>query len=236
MAGSRTLAQILLSEAEESLQEVMETVHLEAGQILFNRDDPGDAFYIIDSGHIRIFTFDEAGEELTLNTLGPGETLGELALVDDQLRSASASAVGPCVLRRLHRRDFLRLLEESPALSTAVIRLLSQRARYMTDYIEQLGHWARLITAGQYNQAMAHIHATETSSTRALAAVADAVSQMVRAVKEREEKLRAELAKLRIEIDEEKRKQQVAEITETDYFQDLAREARRLRDHSQEPD
>jgi hypothetical protein len=66
--------------------------------------------------------------------------------------------------------------------------------------------------------------------------VADAVSQMVRAVKEREEKLRAELAKLRIEIDEEKRKQQVAEITETDYFQDLAREARRLRGHSKEPE
>jgi CRP-like cAMP-binding protein len=234
MAGSKTLAQILLSEAEESLHEVMETVHLEAGQILFNRDDPGDAFYIIDSGHIRIFTFDEAGEELTLNTLGPGETLGELALVDDQLRSASASAVGPCTLRRLRRKDFLRLLEQSPALSTAVIRLLSHRARYMTDYIEQLGHWARLIAAGQYNQAMAHIHATEATSNRALSAVADAVSQMVRAVKEREEKLRAELAKLRIEIDEEKRKKQVAEITETDYFQDLAREARRLRDHSKE--
>jgi hypothetical protein len=104
----------------------------------------------------------------------------------------------------------------------------------MTDYIEQLGHWARLVAAGQYNQAMAHIQAADTSSTRALSAVADAVGQMVKAVKEREDKLRAELAQLRIEIDEEKRKQQVAEITETDYFQDLAREARRLRGHSTE--
>ncbi|MBN1178326.1 MAG: cyclic nucleotide-binding domain-containing protein [Anaerolineae bacterium] len=233
MANRESLAKILLTEADASLQSVLEVVHLEDGQVLFNRDDPGDAFYIIDSGQIRIFTFDEAGEELTLNTLKAGETLGELALVDGQPRSASASAIGPAVLRRLRREDFLEMVHNSPALSQAVFRLLSQRARHMTEYIERLGHWARLVAAGQYTQAMANIENVE-SSDRALVAVADAVKQMVRAVKEREEKLRKEVAQLRIEIDEERRKLRVAEIVDTDYFQDLTKRVRNLRSQSEE--
>ena len=226
-----SLAEVLLAEAENSLQDVWKTVTLEDGEVLFNRDDPGDAFYIVDSGQIRIFTFDEAGEELTLNTLKAGETLGELALIGDQPRSASVSAVGPAVLRRLSREEFLEMVHNSPALSQAVFRQLSQRARYMTEYIERLGHWARLVAVGQYSQAMASIENVEASD-RALLAVADAVKQMVRAVKEREEKLREEVAQLRIEIDEERRKLRVAEIVETDYFQDLSKQARNLRRRS----
>jgi CRP-like cAMP-binding protein len=231
MEGRESLAKVLLSEAENSLQDVIETVALEDGEVLFNRDDPGDAFYIVDSGQIRIFTFDEAGEELTLNTLRAGETLGELALVDSQPRTASVSAVGPAVLRRLRRDDFLDMVHNSPQLSQAVFRQLSQRARHMTEYIERLGHWARLVAVGQYNQAMASIENVEASD-RALMAVADAVKQMVRAVKEREEKLREEVAQLRIEIDEERRKLRVAEIVETDYFQDLSQKARNFRKQS----
>jgi MinD-like ATPase involved in chromosome partitioning or flagellar assembly/CRP-like cAMP-binding protein len=229
MTDQRTFAQILLSEARTSLQGVLAAVQLEDREVLFNRDDPGDAFYIIDSGRIRIFTFDEEGQELTLNTLGPGETLGELALVDDQPRSASASAIGPCALRRLSRDDFLRMVHNSPVLSQAVVQLLSRRVRHMTDYIEYLGHWSRMVAAGQYNQAMASIRDME-STDRAFTAVADAVGQMVKAVKEREEKLRKELAQLRIQIDEKKRQEHVSEIIETDYFRDLSKKARDLRE------
>ena len=52
---------------------------------------------------------------------------------------------------------------------------------------------------------------------------------MVKAVQEREERLREEVAQLRIKIDDARRKQQVEEITETDYFQTLARQAQSLR-------
>ena len=60
-------------------------------------------------------------------------------------------------------------------------------------------------------------------------AVADAVRYMVQAVQEREEQLREEVAQLRIQIDESKREEQVSEITETDYFQDLTQHAESLR-------
>jgi hypothetical protein len=81
---------------------------------------------------------------------------------------------------------------------------------------------------------MAGIQDAGAASDRALTAVAEAVEHMVQAVKEREEKLRREVAQLRIEIDEEKRKQQVSEITETDYFQSLAERAREIRGRSEE--
>ena len=233
MNNPGTLTQILLSDDAADVRAKMVTVELSDGEVLFNRGDSGDAFYVIESGQIRIFTHDEEGRELTLNTMSPGEAFGELALVDDRPRSASASAVGPTSLRRLSQEDFLSEVHTSPALSETVTRLLSQRTRHMTDYIERLGHWARLVAEGKYNQAMEGIRDTEKGSDRALAAVADAVESMVTAVREREERLKREVAELRIQIDEDKRKQQVAEITETDYFKQLTKQARQMRKRSE---
>ena len=229
-----TLADAILAEEKASLEEVLETIKLKDGEVLFQRGDPGDAFYIIDSGRIRIFTHDEEERELTLNTLEQGEAFGELALLDEQPRTAGAAAAGPATLRRLRREDFISQVHTSPVLTDTVIRLLVERTRHMTDYIERLGHWARLVAEGNYNQAMENIQAEEGSADRALAAVADAVKGMVRAVKEREERLKSQVKELRIQIDETKRKKQVEEITETDYFQKLSSQARDLRKRSKE--
>jgi CRP-like cAMP-binding protein len=229
MTDSGALINALLADEADSLHDAMETVRLSDGEVLFQRGERGDAFYVIDSGQIRIFTLDEEGSELTLNTLAAGEAFGELALVDDRPRSASAAALGPAVLRRLRRDEFLARVHTSPALTDIVIRLLSQRTRHMTDYIEWLGQWARLIAEGQYDQAMQSIRDEQSAPDRALAAVADAVRYMVQAVQDREERLREEVAQLRIQIDESKREEQVSEIAETDYFQGLTQHAESLR-------
>lgn len=234
MNDTATLVQMLLSDKATSLRDAMGIVHLADGEILFHRGEIGDAFYLLESGQIRIFTLDEGGQELTLNTLEAGEGFGELALLDDQVRSASAAAVGPTTLRRLRREGFLTKLHTSPALTQGVICLLSQRTRHMTDYIERLGHWARLVAAGQYSQAIENIQAEEGPADRTLAAVNDAVKSMVQAVQEREEQLRREVIQLRIQIDEAKRKRQVAEITETDYFRKLAEQAESMRERFNE--
>jgi CRP-like cAMP-binding protein len=212
----------------------MTTVRLADGEVLFHRGEAGDALYVVESGQVRIFTLDEAGRELTLNTMNPGEALGEMALVDDRPRSASVAAIGPTTMSRLSREDFLNMVHTSPALTNRVIRLLSERARHMTEYIELLGRWARLVAEGRYDRAMNSIRDRKESSDRALVAVADAVEGMVRAVREREERLQKEVAQLRIQIDDTKRREQVEEITETDYFKSLAQQARDLRKQSKE--
>ncbi|MCA1991915.1 MAG: cyclic nucleotide-binding domain-containing protein [Coleofasciculus sp. S288] len=219
----------ILREDPELRQNVIKTVHLSDGEILFHRGDPGDAFYLIETGQIRIFTLDREGKEITLNTLSAGETLGELALVDSQPRSASAIAIGSSTLLRLKGEDFLERVYKSPILTQCIIQLLSQRARHMTEYIEQLGHWARLIIDGQYDQVLKRIEEVDTRGERAVAAVAGSLRQMVKAVRQREERLLEEVTQLRIEIDQEKRKQQVEEITKTDVFKKLAKQAGRRR-------
>jgi CRP-like cAMP-binding protein len=234
MSKQITLTQAILAEESTSLQGLLSTVELSDKQVLFQPGDPGDAFYIIDSGKIRIFTHDEEGKELTLNTLDAGEAFGELALLDDQPRTAGAAAAGAATLRCMRREDFLAQVHTSPTLTDIVIRLLVERTRHMTDYIEWLGHWARLVAQGKYNQAMKNIQDQEDGADRALAAVAEAVKSMVEAVQKREEQLKKEVKKLQIQIDETKRQQQVDEITETDYFQKLTSQARDLRKRSKE--
>jgi CRP-like cAMP-binding protein len=228
MTDSKAL-KALLTDKTSALYECMTTVRLDAGEILFKRGDPGDAFYVVESGRVRVFTLDEEENELTLNALGAGEAFGELALVDDRPRSASVAALEPTTLRRLQRGDFLARVHTSPALTEVVIGLLSLRARHMTDYIERLGQWARLVAEGQYDHAMASIQAEKSAPDRALSAVADAVRMMVQAVQEREDQLRQEVAQLRIQIDESKREERVSEITETDYFQSLTQHAEDMR-------
>jgi CRP-like cAMP-binding protein len=141
--------------------------------------------------------------------MSPGESLGEMALLDGQPRSASASAIGSCTVLRLKRDDFLMHIHHSPISIESIIQILSERARHMTGYIEQMGHWARLIIDGQYNQVIEIVEQLDPEGDRALVAVADSLKEMVKAVQEREESLRQEIIQLRSEIDEQKRKQKV---------------------------
>jgi len=229
MSEQAALIRALLATEMERLREAMRPVELSDGDILFHRGDPGDAFYIVQSGQVRIFTCDEAGREITLARLGPGEAFGELALLDDNPRSASVSAIGPVTLLRLSRDDFRARVHASPALTQALLQLLSERARSLTEYIEQLGQWARMVAEGKYKQVMQSIQQVQESGDRTLAAVAESVKSMVRAIQEREDKLRQEAARLRIQIDEDRRRCQVESITSSSYFQQLSQQARDLR-------
>jgi CRP-like cAMP-binding protein len=105
---------------------------------LFHKDQVGDALYIVESGRVRIFMPSEAGEELTVDVLGPGDVFGEMALLDGQPRSASAVTLEDAVLYVLGREEFQRQLAASPALAAAVLALLSARLRHVMEYAETL--------------------------------------------------------------------------------------------------
>ncbi|HEY3248991.1 MAG TPA: Crp/Fnr family transcriptional regulator [bacterium] len=108
------------------------------GTIVFHKDQPGDALYLVEAGHVRIFLPTAGGEELTVDVAGPGDVFGELALLDGRPRSASAETLEDCVLQVLSRDEFQTYLAATPRFAASLIELLSTRLRQITEYAESL--------------------------------------------------------------------------------------------------
>src|SRR5512145_2113044 len=83
--------------------------------ILFE-DDPGDALYIVSTGQVKVVLIGEDGREVILSVLGEGEFFGEMALIDDEPRSAHVIAMEDSQLLVLRREDFEGILTQSPKI------------------------------------------------------------------------------------------------------------------------
>jgi len=106
-------------------------------QLIFSQGDEGDALYGVASGRVRIFAADDKGHEIFLNILGPGDTFGEIALLDGLPRTASAMATAASTLVIIPRLQFLKRLEVDPGLSEHLMRLLCERLRWVSDLVEE---------------------------------------------------------------------------------------------------
>ncbi|MFE4203331.1 SLC13 family permease [Aneurinibacillus aneurinilyticus] len=102
-------------------------INLVAGEVLFQQGDVGDSMYIIDSGKIELFSTTPDGENQSLAILEQGHTLGEMALLTGEPRSATAVAADNTELFVMDMITFQALIEENTTISTYFIRLLSQR-------------------------------------------------------------------------------------------------------------
>jgi CRP/FNR family cyclic AMP-dependent transcriptional regulator len=108
------------------------------GQYLWYQGDDGDRLLIVASGSLTITVQSERGDEIVLVTLGPGETTGELALLDGAPRSASVVAAEATTVLMLTRAAVLELLAENPHVLDAVLRNLGQMVRRLTDQVADL--------------------------------------------------------------------------------------------------
>jgi CRP/FNR family cyclic AMP-dependent transcriptional regulator len=108
------------------------------GQYLWYQGDDGDRLLIVASGSLKITVQSERGDEIVLVTLGPGETTGELALLDGAPRSASVVAAEATTVLMLTRAAVLELLAENPHVLDAVLRNLGQMVRRLTDQVADL--------------------------------------------------------------------------------------------------
>jgi predicted acylesterase/phospholipase RssA/CRP-like cAMP-binding protein len=104
-----------------------EWVSLRGGETLFRLGDPGDAAYIVVSGRLR--AVDDTAGERTLSDIGVGETVGEMALLTSDRRSATVYAVRDSLLARLSAEVFHRLIERHPYVLQRISGLLIQRLR-----------------------------------------------------------------------------------------------------------
>ena len=110
--------------------------NVKAGTTLFQVGDAGDAIYGIVTGRVRIGATSEDGREIFLNLLGPGESFGEIALLDGGARTASATAVEPTALTVIAREAFLDVMRHEPVVAVHTIELLCQRIRLSSAMLE----------------------------------------------------------------------------------------------------
>ena len=107
---------------------------LEAGQTIIREGEAGDILYIVADGAVRVFH--QASPETTLSILETGECFGELALLDDEPRSATVETTRPSTFLLLRKSDFEQLLHARPGMAMAIIRTLSRRFRDLLGKVE----------------------------------------------------------------------------------------------------
>jgi CRP/FNR family transcriptional regulator, cyclic AMP receptor protein len=107
------------------------------GTPIFAQGDEGDALYGVAAGRVRISASGAGGQEVFLNIMEPGDTFGEIAVMDGLPRTAGASALDDAVLVVIKRTDFLQLLEREPPLAIHLLRLLCERLRWTSELVEE---------------------------------------------------------------------------------------------------
>jgi len=122
----------------QKIAQITETENYNDEEFLFRQGDPGNYAYIIVSGEVEIFFESRKGEFRRLVTLGSGNFFGEMALLDGEPRSAGARTVSECVLSRISRSDFIRILQQYPAIALGIISRLTMRIREMNDKVGKL--------------------------------------------------------------------------------------------------
>ncbi len=128
-----------------------------AGQEVFSEGDPGDGLYVVADGVVEVSGVITAGHRCILARFGPGDFFGELALVDNKPRSATAVALQPTTLYFVPREAMLEVLMRAPALALKLLRLVGRRLRdFDREHIRQFVQNERLAAVGRLARAVLH--------------------------------------------------------------------------------
>jgi CRP-like cAMP-binding protein len=113
----------------ERIAELAVPRQFEPGQVVFREGDASDTCYIVRSGRARAVREHHGGRTLTLATFGPGDIFGELAMFEDERRSATVEAIEPTSVVAVLGPDMRRLIVEHPGISARLVIALGRRLR-----------------------------------------------------------------------------------------------------------
>ncbi|MGH7702684.1 MAG: cyclic nucleotide-binding domain-containing protein [Gemmatimonadales bacterium] len=124
------------------VSEICKEQQFKSGQTIFKEGEPGNRFYIIVAGDVRISRNIPGSGEEALAVLSPGSCFGEMAVFDRSERSTDAIANGPATLVTISRPDFELLLDFNREMAYKIlwsmVRLLSSRLRVTNDNLRSL--------------------------------------------------------------------------------------------------
>lgn len=138
-----TIRDALAALPDQSLRGMLtagQRVTFERDEDLVRQGEPSDALYLLLWGRVRITrTHRDLRQPLLLATLGPGEVVGEMGLLDDTTRSATVTAIDDVVIaRRIGTREFAELIVRSPEIYGGLVRLMSARLRSTDELLTEL--------------------------------------------------------------------------------------------------
>ncbi|MGM0598489.1 MAG: methyl-accepting chemotaxis protein [Candidatus Rifleibacteriota bacterium] len=105
---------------------------------VFKEGDKGDALYIVKSGKINILKRNSAGVDSVLVSLSKGAVIGDMAIIDEQPRSASIATVQETTFLIITKDDFRQLLADVPEISFQILKLTTGRLRKTNVHLREL--------------------------------------------------------------------------------------------------
>jgi CRP/FNR family cyclic AMP-dependent transcriptional regulator len=133
---------MLFAELDErelaSIAAVAKTRRYAKDDAVFHADEIGDVFYLIREGQVKVTMISPEGKEIILSILAAGDFFGEMALFDNEPRSATVIAIEPLEVVSIWRSDFLHILSENFSITQKVLGELSKRLRHASNRIESL--------------------------------------------------------------------------------------------------
>ncbi len=105
------------------------------GEVVMQAEEPEGAFHIIDQGEVELWLMDTEGKKAVLDVLRPGKFFGELSMLSQETRSASATSFEKVVTLELKRSDFFDFLRRRPEAALDVLTVLGDRLKHTDDIV-----------------------------------------------------------------------------------------------------
>ena len=107
------------------------------GEIIARQGDVGDCMYVIQEGRVQVLS-EQDGMETPLRVASKGEFLGEMAIFDRVVRSATLKALDDVRLLTIDKKNFLKRIHEDPSLAFKIVQTMSLRVRELGDELTRL--------------------------------------------------------------------------------------------------
>lgn len=108
-----------------------------AGEVIARQGEVGDCMYVIQEGRVQVLS-EQDGVETPLRVASEGEFLGEMAIFDRLVRSATLKALDDVRLLTIDKKNFLKRIHEDPSLAFKIVQTMSLRVRELGDELTRL--------------------------------------------------------------------------------------------------
>ena len=127
--------QLLDDDHRVALAKLVDLSSLPESSVLFRAGDPGETLYVVAEGEVELSLEDNVGEKIVLAIAGKGDLFGELALLDEGSRTATATTRTPAKLVVVGRDDLLRLVQQQPDAAMGLLAAVASMTRRANEVL-----------------------------------------------------------------------------------------------------